>query len=289
MERTITTRGIPARGIFTKEAAEQPWIRATGNARSGHLETAPTPRDCWDPTLVAWVPERIEGRVTVDATGDAVEVECPFMDEAGRAALGAAYRRELRDAGLVRPETGRRYRTGRYWTHPVTGDVEWIAGSYVALDRHEAERLAAIDGKSLRVDESVEVVHAREGDWALWSDGLITTAIGLPRWAVQTRSLSTDAHDLISACRGSDSGAPSVGYAALIAVEQIERHETLSVGQSRGCYARATVERLTTRLRDGSQRNFYTYSAGYCEGYAFEVYGSFEELRAASTQKARVL
>lgn len=92
------------------------------------------------------------------------------------------------------------------------------------------------------------------------------------------RSLSDDARRLVSDVRGSDSGAPRVGYATLIAVARIRATETLALGPSRGVYARAEAARLTCVMTDGSVRELYQLTEGYFEGYMCEVFGSLEEL-----------
>lgn len=155
--------------------------------------------------------------------------------------------------------------------------IRYLTQRYVAVTRDQAERLALIDGSARIVEtHGVELVHATNLNaascWAFWSDGAITTSIGLPAELKERRGLSAAAAELIDSVRGSDSGSPRVagGYATLAAVQDVARDEVF-VGESRGVYARQRVERLTARLSDGSQRTMLLTSGGYSEGYAYEL------------------
>jgi hypothetical protein len=256
------TCGTPSRGIYTSEATRHPYVRVRGDAATARLEVAPW--HAFDVPVEEWGWAPLAGSVTITPEGE-VAITCETMDAAGLATLAADYRRALRDVGLVVLERGRRYLTS------------W----YACLDRREAERLAAINGSEIQVADA-EIVHAT-GEWALWSDGRITTAIGLPRWATRVRTLAPAAERLISTCRGSDSGAPQIagGYLALAAVVEVIEEQPIDVGESRGVYARDTTRRLRLRLRDGSERTIYERSAGYFEGYAYELADDVAQLRDA--------
>ena len=155
-----------------------------------------------------------------------------------RPAPAGEFARALRDAGILKPiGPGKRFLTRHYCT----------------IDREEAERLARLDGGPV-VEADAAILHAT-GEWAFWSDGKFTTAIGLPTWAQKTRSLPDTAVTLITEARGSDSGEPKAigGYAALARVASYTE-TPVSVGPSRGHYHRATVTRLDCVLVDGTSR-----------------------------------
>ena len=267
-------------------------VRVVGDVEHAHIETA-APYPSYD---TPWVAEVVPGTVRVDVLGE-VTVESDALDASAIQCLQAGFRAALRNAGLVRLETGKRYQTVDYCT----------------LDFEEAKRLASIDGcahvDDAHVDDAREakltaggwevrrvevevngslaarqglqsvailvseatILHAT-GDWAFWSDGRFSTAIGLPVWATQIRSLAPAAVDLISASRGSDSGPPTAigGYKALADVVACVE-STVAVGPPRGHYHRATLERLDLTMRDGSTRTIYRYTMGYCEGYVYEL------------------
>lgn len=155
----------------------------------------------------------------------------------------------------------------------------YLSRWYVALTRGDAERHAQIDGGPIRVADA-EIVHATR-EWTLWSDGWLTTSVGLPRWAQEIRSLSRDAENLVGECRGSDSGPPAVGYALLVQVAVVLRTETVVCGAQRGVYRAATIDRLAVQMLDGSERELVRYSEGYPEGYLCEIYETLEALQAA--------
>jgi hypothetical protein len=250
----VTTSSCPAFdvGRFDPEKhRDRKSVRVSGNLKRAHIETSSPAFPSRD---VPWVPELVPGSVTVDGNGH-VMIESDALDASAKDTLAADFERALRDAGLVMPaEKGKRYQTE----------------SYVALDRAEAERLAKVDGGSIR-EADAELLHAN-GEWAFWSDGKFTTSIGLPRWATQIRSLSRAAESLISECRGSDSGPPKEigGYKALADVASFTT-TTVSEGPPKGVWARAKIDRLDLVMRDGSTRTIYRFTEGYFEGYACDL------------------
>lgn len=153
---------------------------------------------------------------------------------------------------------------------------------YVAIDEAEALRLAGIDKTPVDKIERTEAspVHVKSSDWVLWSDGRITTAIGLPQ-NCRPQSLTADAADLISSVRGSDSPAPAFGWGPLTQVDKVVGKRLVEAGGARGAYAAETVQQWTVRMLDGSVVEWWLYTVGYFEGYAFELYASREELEAA--------
>jgi len=239
-------RAVPGKGFGTNGSYQ---VRVHGEA----VETA-APYDSGRGEDTPWVPQVI-GSAHVDDAGE-VSIDCHSIEAASRDALAVDHRRLLRDLGLVRPETGRRYLTRRYAT----------------LDRAEAERLAAIDGTPVTaiVVADAEPVAA-SGSWAWWSDGRLTTAIGLPRWTERLDGLSADARKLIGLAYGSDSGCPSVGWSALASVAEIVSTNTIETGPPTGVYARAKVETMTVRLTDGTVVKWLVNSSGHYEGYAYEI------------------
>lgn len=261
--KTVTTSATPAKGIMTHEARD--WVRIQGNATEARLETAPPPSpDSREHAqrLDEWVSQPIDARIEISELGD-VSIESDYLEPASGKAIASKFRLALRDSGLVRPEVGKRY---------------LVSHSYVALDRHEAERLLKVQGNGkIQVDE-VDLVHAQNG-WAVWSDGRVTTGIGLPAWTRSIKGLSDAAAGMVSAIRGSDSGSPSVGWKAVLNVEQIIEETTELLGPgSGGHYAKPRAIRTVVALKGGEKVTWWIYTEGYSEGYAFEIYPSKSEL-----------
>ena len=149
--------------------------------------------------------------------------------------------------------------------------TRYLTDWYAATDLAEAQRLAKIDGcKQISTMPDVSVLHCT-GSWALWSDGHITTSIGLPESVRGARHLSDDAVNLISSCCGSDSGRPDVGWALLIRVARLAEQTLLAQGGARGVYASLRVSRLSLELTDGTKDTIYEITEGYPEGYGYEL------------------
>lgn len=160
-----------------------------------------------------------------------------------------------------------------------------IPGRYVTLSSDEAVRLAQISNvpmDKVQVTRSLHIQHVA-GSFIYWGDGKLTTAIGthLPQGGI----LSSDAVSLISICRGSDSGTVHLpgGMYALTRIKSIKSEEDIAVGPSRGHYARETVKKWVVDWKDGYEGAFYSISAGYFEGYAFDIYPDLETLKAHMT------
>lgn len=256
----VETIGIPAHGYGTRDARD--YMRVRGDTNGALVETAPS----YSYESVDWVGELVpvavsvlDGKVTISASED-------LISDVSRRCLESMFRAALRDAGLVIPERGKRY----------------VAGPYVALDRAEAERLAAINRNPIVVSDA-DILHCTP-EWCFWSDGKFTTSCGLPAWAKKVRSLAPAAVDLITSAYGSDSGQPTKvgGYKALAEVTSYTETR-IDTGPSRGYYAPAKVDRLDLTLLDGSVRTIYRYTAGYCEGYAYELGNTLDDVLPRAT------
>lgn len=246
----IITSGTPSRGIGTVEAGNHSWVRVAGDQHHAWLETSPP----YSGEPVMWATQPVEGTVEVCLVSGDVRIGSPMIEKASLRSLECDFERALRDARLIDLEQGKRYRTG----------------CYVALDWFEADRLSKVSNTPIRVSDAT-LVHVT-GDWAFWSDGKFTTSIGLPRWTQTIRSLSEDAIQLISAAMGSDSGEPECGYAFLARVKKIVTSKVLSRERGRpGGYAAPQMTRLHVELDNGETAILYNYTAGYFEGYEYEL------------------
>ena len=244
-------------------------IRIVGNLEFAQIVTA-ADIETYLSSDCPWVPQIVPGRVTVDASGAVTISGAPSLNDDARAALEWQWHRALRESGLLRLESGRRY----------------LAGWYVCLDRQEAERLALVTAMrtdrpltdeeraaviaEITVTEGVEIVHGTEA-WALWSDGALTKGAGLPRWTHSLRRLPKAVAAEISAIVDSDSGAPEGGWQTLLEVAEITDRERVGRGAGRGPYAARRAEHLTCRLRNGGERHLWVETVGYFEGYQYEV------------------
>lgn len=153
---------------------------------------------------------------------------------------------------------------------------------YVTTDLSEARRLAEIEGTHLDQIETTPATPKHvdhRNHWALWSDGRITTSIGLDD-GLRPVSLSTDAARLISSVWGSDSGRPAVGWDLLTQIAEIVSSRTVEEGRGPGSYQGPTIQHLRVRLVDGRRTDLWVYSVGYFEGYAFEIYPTRRDLDA---------
>lgn len=153
---------------------------------------------------------------------------------------------------------------------------------YCTIVESEVNRLAAIDHTppdKIRVTPGLTIVH-NTTSWTLWSDGRFTKPLSeLPAGG----DLSPDAVNFVSTVRGADGGTVHLpgGLLALTRVQEVLDTKDLDVGSSRGVYAAERIEDLHVRWTDGSEGHLYTHTAGYFEGYMYNVYGTLEEARAA--------
>jgi hypothetical protein len=168
----------------------------------------------------------------------------------------------------------------------------------IAVTREVAEEIAASEAATaspgmvldpIRETKDVELLHCytQSGGWAWWSDGRITgcpaEATGsrpnAPEAELQLRAelrarqcLSDAAIELITGCRGSDSGTPAVGWAQVARIDRIVECVPLLVGPRRPKhYHRLEVERLRVVYTDGATGTLYRTVEGYFEGYRYEV------------------
>jgi hypothetical protein len=147
---------------------------------------------------------------------------------------------------------------------------------YVATDAATAAHLRdLVAGKlgkaTIHGPDDVEPLHRNDpGGWVLWSDGKMTTAIGLHD-ATRPRSLTQAAEQLITLARGSDSREPEVGWAALTEVQRVVERTVVEQGGPNGYYQPRTVERIVVEMRDGSTQIWLQTTVGYFEGYQCEI------------------
>lgn len=92
-------------------------------------------------------------------------------------------------------------------------------------------------------------------------------------------SLSADAVSLISAARGADTGYVEGGLLGLTQVAAVVERELVETAGRRGIYAAEKIERLRVRWHDGGEADLYVHSAGYVEGYQYDIYRSLESLQ----------
>lgn len=246
----METAGWPGRGLWTSAASH--WVRVRGTLTEAWVETC-VKKSYSDKGEEMFVPEKI-GDVRVQ--DGIVTIEAPSVEQASIKALEHDWSLVLRDHGhLIEP--GSRYRTRRY----------------CCMDRVESLRLARVDHTpedKIRHDSMVEPVHVEPNSWALWSDGVITTAIGLPKIA-QVRGLSESVARTISYCKGSDSPASADVYARLVKAGEITETVMWSRGR-RGCYAGPQVLRLDLK---NTGETLYVATAGYGDGYLYDVTEEF--------------
>lgn len=157
-----------------------------------------------------------------------------------------------------------------------------VGYSYVTVIKEDVARLAGIFDTpidQIKITVGVEILH-RTGEWIFWSDGKFTTTTGIS--LPSGGSISSAAASLISAVRGSDGGSCGLpgGLRKLADVVKIISEENVKVGPSRGHYARERIERIAVEWNDGTQGEFYTHTAGYFEGYMYDIYPSLDALKA---------
>ncbi|MBE9138929.1 hypothetical protein IQ254_17305 [Nodosilinea sp. LEGE 07088] len=150
--------------------------------------------------------------------------------------------------------------------------ARFLTRRYVAVTGAEAIRLAGLDGTpwaEIRHDGDVQLLHRKEW-WAWWSDGQLTTAIGLPE-SLCPQSLSPDAIALISEVWESNAMAPHCGWATLAQVEEVLSRERQLQPESTGAYQWVTLEVLTVRFTDDSEGVFHCWYRGYDEGFECQI------------------
>lgn len=160
--------------------------------------------------------------------------------------------------------------------------TRYLTFRYVAVDPEECKRHAALDRTQpdkIRVTPEVAILHYA-GSWMLWDDGKITTGIGidLPRAGVLTPA----AQSLISTVRGADGGTVHLpgGILALAKIDEVLEETTVRSGPDRGLYAAEKIERLQVRWRDGAEGELYAVTAGYFEGYRYDLFPTLAAAQA---------
>jgi hypothetical protein len=108
---------------------------------------------------------------------------------------------------------------------------------FVAVDEHEARRLAVGDGtREVAIVAGLELLHVENG-WALWSDGQVTISTGLPEALCAVRSLAPAAVALISEVKHSVEGGPPCiegGWRSLARVVELVRDEVVEEAAGQG-------------------------------------------------------
>lgn len=160
--------------------------------------------------------------------------------------------------------------------------TRYITFSYVSLDLDECKRHATLDHThpdKIRITPNVGILHYA-GTWMLWDDGKITTGIGisLPHAGILTPA----ARGLISTVRGADGGGVNLpgGILALTKIDTVLEETAVTVGASRGHYAAERIERLRVRWLDGTESDLYAVTAGYFEGYRYDLFATLEAAQA---------
>ena len=131
--------------------------------------------------------------------------------------------------------------------------------------------MARIDGTPL--DDVLEFPNARllhrTEWWAYWSDGPLTTAIGLPE-AWEVRILSVAAESLIWQVWMSKSRSPQCGWATLADVQDIVSCELEQISLQQPYYP-ITIQKLVVEFRNGQQGTLYQRIQRYSDGYTCEI------------------
>lgn len=145
-----------------------------------------------------------------------------------------------------------------------------------SLDRSSAERFAEIEGTAfskIRYSPDVELLHIYKKIgfwWALWSDGIITTANGLPK-DLNVTSISADAETIIAAALESDSAFPSCGWLKLSRIKRICHRDICNVSNQLAKDLQIR-ERLFVEFNDGSKGEFLLFEGLNPDKYCFEIY-----------------
>ena len=208
----------------------------------------------------------------------AIITNCPKVADLGSEPLAAYDSPTQRQAYEIAKEMNQ-----KSFNEHILGKkfTRYLTRSYVSIDKSECARHMRIDNTPLdqiKITPDLEILHIA-GEWLWWSDGRFSTGIGvsLPKGGC----LSEDAMRIISAVRGSDGGSCHLdgGMKALADIHSVISVKNVSVGPSRGHYARETVEELTIEWRNGEVRPIYIHTAGYFEGYMYDIHPSLDSLR----------
>lgn len=236
------------------------------------------------PTYMAWnvgsdETPRVTHWVVFERTDkNAIITSCPKVADLGSVSLAVfdspTQRRAYEIAKEMNQKSFDEHISGKKFTR-------YLTRSYVSVDKAECARHMQIDNTPLdqiKITPDLEILHIAD-EWLWWSDGRFSTGIGvsLPKGGC----LSEDAMRIISAVRGSDGGSCYLdgGMKALADIQRIVGEKYVSVGPSRGHYARETVEELTIEWKDGATGPIYVHTAGYFEGYMYDIYPSLDSLR----------
>lgn len=196
---------------------------------------------------------------------------------------GVTQRGDAETRSLAYSQAGERNRQS-YAEH-VAGKAftRYLTHRHCTIAREHLEELAKRDGTSLddiKITPDVQVLYNNSA-WMLWSDDKITTAHGanLPPGG----SLPPAAVELIGVVRESDSGIVNLpgGVVALTRVQEVLSEDTVYSGASRGHYSRERIEHMRVRWTDGTEGDLYAVTAGYFEGFQYDIYGSLKEAQAA--------
>lgn len=148
-----------------------------------------------------------------------------------------------------------------------------IGHTYVTVQASEVERLASIFKtlpEQIKITHNLQILHV--ADFVLWGDGRITKApLGeLPPGGI----LSQDAIGLISSVRGADGGTVHLpgGLASLANIKHIHGEQEIDSGPSRGHYAAEKIIEYDVEWVSGLRTKIYAHTAGYFEGYMFDIY-----------------
>lgn len=148
----------------------------------------------------------------------------------------------------------------------------YLTRRYVAVSWDEAVRLARLDQtpiEDIRYSAEAELIHRTEW-WAWWSDGLLTSAIGLPE-SLNPQGLFPDAVELISSVWASNSPQPECGWSLLAQVRRILASERISVEMDYTTGNSPRWERLSIELCDGQHSTLYRLYVGDVDGYLCEI------------------
>lgn len=163
----------------------------------------------------------------------------------------------------------------------------YLTDKFAAISLHAANRLAQIFNISfdhIQLTKDVKILH-RTDFWAWWSDGRLTTSVGLPE-DYEPKSLSPCAEKLIHKICLSASGRPSCGWAKLSKIQQIISTERISVGGGK-----ETLDKLIVEYADGQRETLYAlFSTENTESYFYEISACLplEKLRCSTISQVLV-
>jgi hypothetical protein len=147
----------------------------------------------------------------------------------------------------------------------------YLTRHYVSVAWDEAVRLAGLDQTpigEIRYAAEADLIHRTEW-WAWWSDGLLTTALGLPE-SLHPQGLSLDAVELITDVWESNSLAPECGWSLLAQVQRILDVE-LVLRSSQGAEHSLLWEQMMVELGNGQQQVLYRSWVRSDEGYSCRI------------------